>query len=340
MSRFWGFLTLLLVLLLAACNSVQNYVIEEETQITQEDWNLVSWSPDSSRLLLSRIPTTESIPQDGRFSILDIETNSLQLVSHPGIGAVWSPDSSALAIQSGGDNLGDIWLHTLADGESTKLDVEGAPIAWLADGRLIIERDDGLWSTLPDVSEVELEPILLFDLAGPNSWAVPAPDLNAILLYQRSEDDERRWWLVQTDGEFVDVGKPFYSIGNCCAWSADGKRFAFFSYEPELALYVVDSNGKDLSQVVATKDVGEGTFISMDFSPDGKTIAFEWSLEDDGYPFQNTQIYMVNVDGSGLRNLTPDSASHRWLQWSPDGRHIAFLGAQNEVWVAQLNEGN
>jgi TolB protein len=56
------------------------------------------------------------------------------------------------------------------------------------------------------------------------------------------------------------------------------------------------------------------------WSPDGRKIVF--SSDRDG----NGEIYVVNVDGSGLNHLSRSpSSEERDPQWSPDGKHIAFV---------------
>ena len=55
------------------------------------------------------------------------------------------------------------------------------------------------------------------------------------------------------------------------------------------------------------------------WSPDGRQIAFV--MGDSPY-----SIYVMNPDGSGERELTPDDNAHETSPtWSPDGRQIAFL---------------
>jgi len=68
-------------------------------------------------------------------------------------------------------------------------------------------------------------------------------------------------------------------------------------------------------------DVTTGTrpWSSPDVSPDGQSVAF--------YSFQNPQghLYISRTDGTGLRQLTGDSAIDRVPRWSPDGQWLAFF---------------
>jgi Tol biopolymer transport system component len=64
------------------------------------------------------------------------------------------------------------------------------------------------------------------------------------------------------------------------------------------------------------------------WSPDGKQIAFSADNGKRYKPVNGLAIFVINVDGTGLRRLTPwslraggDSDS---LDWSPDGAHILF----------------
>ncbi|HEX2459616.1 MAG TPA: DPP IV N-terminal domain-containing protein [Vicinamibacterales bacterium] len=48
-------------------------------------------------------------------------------------------------------------------------------------------------------------------------------------------------------------------------------------------------------------------------------------------------IYTVNVDGTGLRQLTSNPRSDTYPAWSPDGQWIAYVGYRgdfdNGLWV-------
>ena len=81
-------------------------------------------------------------------------------------------------------------------------------------------------------------------------------------------------------------------------------------------IYTVNPDGTDLFQVtnLAPTD-DDGIFPSL--SPNGKGIAFNYNAGD------GPDLFVINVDGSGLRQITNDHGSF-WPRWSPDGKRIIF----------------
>ena len=48
---------------------------------------------------------------------------------------------------------------------------------------------------------------------------------------------------------------------------------------------------------------------------------------------ENWDIYIINIDGSGLQRLTNDPANDGLPTWSPDGRSIAFVSDRGGAWA-------
>ncbi|MDX1387777.1 MAG: S9 family peptidase [Acidobacteriota bacterium] len=82
-------------------------------------------------------------------------------------------------------------------------------------------------------------------------------------------------------------------------------------------LYSVSTEGEDGRRLTFTDDVSE---TEPTYSPDGKTIAFAARRGEQ----ENAQIWLLPADGGEATELTDFYPGVNDLEWSPDGRHIAF----------------
>jgi Tol biopolymer transport system component/endonuclease YncB( thermonuclease family) len=84
-----------------------------------------------------------------------------------------------------------------------------------------------------------------------------------------------------------------------------------------------------LSAAVGPQTVLQVTDQAGDTAPAvyGSRIAF--MSDRDG----NWELYLVNLDGSGLRRLTESPASDGLPAWSPDGQTIAFVSDEGGIWA-------
>lgn len=99
------------------------------------------------------------------------------------------------------------------------------------------------------------------------------------------------------------------------AWSPDGRRLAYVSFENKKPVVYVHSLLDGRRQVAANF---RGSNSAPAWSPDGKTLAVSLSREG------GSQIFLINPDGSGLRRLTSSTAIDTEPRYSPDGQWIYF----------------
>src|SRR5919109_664249 len=120
---------------------------------------------------------------------------------------------------------------------------------------------------------------------------------------------------------------PDPSIASSCTlWSPDATHFACGlenDQNPSVnGVYTIrTSDGRGLTQITHP---GPMIDVPIDYSPDGKQIVFD--RQD---PFaqgctRTSALYVVNVDGSGLHQITPGGFCDDDGSWSPDGSEIAF----------------
>lgn len=99
------------------------------------------------------------------------------------------------------------------------------------------------------------------------------------------------------------------------AWSPDGQRLAYVSFENKRAAIYVQELSSGRRELVASHPGING---SPAFSPDGTRLAM--TLSKDGNP----DIYSLNLLSRELTRLTDHYAIDTEPSWSPDGQSIIF----------------
>jgi len=110
--------------------------------------------------------------------------------------------------------------------------------------------------------------------------------------------------------------------------SLDGRQIAFSGWTARfgIGIFVMNADGSGLTSVV------DRSFDSKpSWSPDGTRIAF---LSNNDGPFGPVpRVFVVNVDGTGLRQLSPEDPDQNfWFfddspSWSQDGSQVLFIRA-------------
>jgi Tol biopolymer transport system component len=185
----------------------------------------------------------------------------------------------------------------------------------------------------PDGSHVQQ---LFFN--GHSEWPHWSPDGSQIAIF--CCDDGMVAHIVDVDtGAFRELAPSDPTLENHCgfAWSPDGSLLACSGFgltDPRRnGIYTIRaSDGHGVTQI--TSNPG-GEDNPGDFSPDGSRIVFERN-DPQG---NGLGLFVVRLDGGGIRRLTPRSMVVDGFggSWSPTGNHIVFVartdqGHRRAIW--------
>jgi Tol biopolymer transport system component len=192
----------------------------------------------------------------------------------------------------------------------------------------------------PDASNVQHGEVFLVDKNGGNGHWLTAQPLGIELRDPAWSPDGSRI-LVGTTGLdmlSIDVATgqsttlPYQ--GNMPSFDATGQLITF-STPSVIRVAKADGSG-----IIRSIFAPSGAFVQYArFSPDGKKIAFN------AYPVagENSDIWLVNADGTGLTRLVGGRTEDTRPTWSPDGQTIAYTSSRRdnrEVWRVPVSGGH
>jgi len=158
------------------------------------------------------------------------------------------------------------------------------------------------------------------------SWS---PDGNSLAFNRFRSDQESRAeiWIMNADGSDQHwIGLE----GFAAKWSPDGNRFIYSSDRSgNYEIYTSNVDGTDEQQL--TRSSADETFPN--WSSDGSQIAYsasteEWNTVENASTYE---IFVMDADGSNVRQLTDNASYDCNPRWSPDGTRIIFSSDRGEI---------
>ncbi|MFN2565056.1 MAG: protein kinase [Gemmatimonadaceae bacterium] len=319
------------------------------------------FSPDGERIAF------RSSRDGGGIFVMGRTGEAVKRVTRNGFNPAWSPDGSHLAYASEGvelnpmnwDGVSELWVATVATGETRRLDVpNAAQSAQAQSGRSARGAVQAVWS--PSGRRIAFV-ARLADKRKMDIWTIPAGggtpvpatndepvDWNPVwspdgkfLYFASDRGGSMNLWRVAIDeetgatrGEPEPITTPAPFVGHLSI-SGDGRRIAYASVllnmnVQRLTLDPVTATVKGEPFYVTT---GSRSWANPDVSPDGEWIVFYSRVGPEG------DIYVVRADGTGLRQVTSDSAIDRVPRWSTDGKWISHFsdrsGGNFQLWAVR-----
>ena len=319
------------------------------------DWETVNdpqISPDGSQILYTRRWVNKVEDRwDSALWIMNADGSRNRFLAK-GSNARWSPDGSRIAYFADGEPKGTQLFVRWMDAEGatsqvTRVTETPGSLSWAPDGR-----------SLAFTMLVKNEPSWKISMpAAPEGakWT-PAPRMVDRLHYRRDrtgfiEQGTTHIFLVPAEGGTPrrltsgDFGVSELGAGLNYDWTPDGRTIVFdglreadadYRYR-ESYIYTLNVATGVITPLFTTK----GMWTSPEVSPDGRTVAFTGRAYGT-WSYKANEVWVVGIDGSGMRALTTYDRDPGGLEWAPDGTGIYFVLAEtgtSNVYFAALRGG-
>lgn len=154
----------------------------------------------------------------------------------------------------------------------------------------------------------------------------PSPDGQRIVFsvsqaHPVTGEPQHDLYIVQRNGMGMRQLTSMAGYEHAPQWSPDGSRILFRAADgvnarPEF--WVINPDGSGLKNLSTQVAVAMTDMRSPAWSPDGSQIAFIGAVNG------QHKVWLMNADGTNLRQLTKDAGFDSSPTWSPDGSTIAF----------------
>ena len=158
-----------------------------------------------------------------------------------------------------------------------------------------------------------------------------SPDGRTMLFSANRTSNLAHLWLLDLEQQtFEELTHDPNSKDLLGAWSPNGEQIAYLAFafgKPAKCILTILDLQRKQTRVVTDDTV---VFSTPAWSPDGREIAFTSTRSG------NEEIWAIDPEGKGLRQLTHHPGVDEHPTWNPDGSAIAFASDQSgyhEIWV-------
>jgi serine/threonine protein kinase/Tol biopolymer transport system component len=300
-----------------------------------------AYSPDGQQIAF------RSDRGGGGIFLMGATGESVRRLTDFGYNPSWSPDGKELVVATEGiaspgarSNTSQLWkIDVASGGKSLLVEGDAAQPSWSPNGHRI-----AFWGVPPGSAQRVLwtvpaaggEPVRITDDLHLNWSPVWSPD-GRHLYFASDRGGTMNLWRVpidersgETRGEPEPITTPAPWSG-LLSFSRDGRQIVYATDEGKSNLEKIafDPAGATVSGEPRAVTQGSRAVRIGEVSPDGRWIAFDTSAPRE-------DLFVVQADGGGLRQLTDDDFKDRVPRWSPDGSRILFYSnrsGQYEAWT-------
>jgi len=332
----------LLATLLAGCG------MRKPTQLTDFGFR-PEWSPNGQQIAF----VSETNGEYEIFVMNSDGTNIKKIVSDDfeSISLAWSPNGNQIAFSAKpkDDTISNIYVMNSDGTMRQKIHQGGFDPSWSPDGSKITFTNYSIQKnkTISQVYIMNSDGTMKKMLHENGFSPIWSPDGSLIAFNSYSEkiingSQASGIYFIKPNGSGLisPCGFAKNSLCQSPVWSPDGTKFAYIDML-DYTITVANTDLTNYKDLTFSKLPSGNDGSSISWSPDGKRITFDYWRNDqlviNSKKISTIDIYIMNIDGTGLKQLTKDTYLRSSIpQWSPDGRLIAYTSRDNNgtgIWV-------
>ena len=324
--------------------------------------SMPAFSPDGQSIAFSSLREDSA----GIF-VMGRRGESVRRLTNAGADPAWTPDGREIVYrtESGGDPEvrripSELWAVNVDSGERRRLSETDAVQPRVSpDGRFVAfwglpvvpgrsefsKPDRDVW-VLPVAGGARVR----ITEGGSTNWNPAWSPDGRHLYFSSDRSGSMNIWRVAIDpqtgraiGEPVAMTAPALYVGVMNAATGGSVVYTAHDYRTLVKSVPFDPIKGTVTGEPSDVFTGQRTWLDLDVSPDGRFIAMRSSRTQE-------DVWLMGVDGSGLRQVTNDAARDRGPRWAPDGSLLYYSSrsGQYHFWrvaadgsgARQLNDGD